>query len=314
MDQKDYLFERHKILRHQRRLYFMFGVLLVVIFFNVFSEGFERVTSAPKISKNKDHIARIYVDGMIFADQGVVENLASIGQDDSIKAVILRMNSPGGSATMSEILTNELLKILANKPIVTVVEEIAASGGYMVSLASDYIFANHTSIIGSIGVYTDYFEFTELAKNLGIGVGTIKSAPLKATPNSFEKVTTEVLEAQEYFLEDIFKFFKNIVQQRRGMTDKEIELVADARIFTGIQAIDFKLIDAIGQENEALTWLSENRDVAEDLEVRDYDLYKKPTNKFLDIVGVFSEHLFSFVNSKLLMRNSTPQLKANLNF
>ena len=161
----------------------------------------------------------------------------------------------------------------AKKPLVVVVEGLAASGGYIAALASDHIVAQQSSLVGSIGVLLQFPNFTELMKTVGVKVEEVKSTPLKAAPNGFEPTSPEARAALDSLVKDSYAWFRDLVKERRGMDDALLEKVADGRVFTGRQAVALKLVDQLGDEKTAIAWLVAQKDVDRDLPVRDYKLY-----------------------------------------
>jgi protease IV len=216
-------------------------------------------------------IARIKIDGLIRSDSDRVEALERLEKSQTA-AVIVHINSPGGTTAGSEQLYDSLMRLKAKKPVVVVVEGLAASGGYITAIAADHIVAQQSSLVGSIGVLFQFPNFTELMKTVGVKVEEIKSSPLKAAPNGFEPTSPEARAAIDALVKDSYAWFRSLVKERRGMDDAQIEKVADGRVFTGRQAVELKLIDALGDEKAAVTWLEANKNVKKGLPVRDYKL------------------------------------------
>ena len=216
-------------------------------------------------------IARVKIDGLIRSDSDRVEALERLEKSQTA-AVIVHINSPGGTTAGSEQLYDSLTRLKAKKPLVVVVEGLAASGGYITAIAADHIIAQQSSLVGSIGVLFQFPNFTELMKTVGVKVEEIKSSPLKAAPNGFEPTSPEARAAIDALVKDSYAWFRGLVKERRGMDDAQIEKVADGRVFTGRQAVDLKLIDALGDEKAAVAWLEANRNVKKGLPVRDYKL------------------------------------------
>jgi len=184
----------------------------------------------------------------------------------------VHINSPGGTTAGSEQLYDSLTRLKAKKPMVVVVEGLAASGGYIAAIASDHIVAQQSSLVGSIGVLFQYPNVSELLKTLGVKVEEVKSSPLKAAPNGFEPTSPEARAALDALVKDSYAWFRDLVKQRRGMDDTQLEKVADGRVFTGRQGVDLKLVDELGDETTAVAWLVEQKNVKKDLPVRDYKL------------------------------------------
>ena len=216
-------------------------------------------------------IARINIEGLIRSDQDRVEALERL-ENSQAAAVIVHINSPGGTTAGSEQLYDALVRLKAKKPLVVVVEGLAASGGYITAIAADHIVAQQSSLVGSIGVLFQFPNFTELLKTVGVKVEEVKSSPLKAAPNGFEPTSPEARAALDSLVKDSYAWFRGLVKERRGMDDALLEKVADGRVFTGRQAVDLKLVDQLGDEKTAIAWLVAQKGVKADLPVRDYKL------------------------------------------
>jgi protease IV len=139
-------------------------------------------------------------------------------------------------------------------------------------MAADRIIALDTSLVGSIGVLFQYPNFTDVLKTIGIKVEEVKSSPLKAAPNGFEPTSPEARAAIAAIVMDSYAWFKGLVKDRRQLDDAQLAKVADGRVFTGRQAIDLKLVDSLGNEKDALTWLEKEKKVPANTPVRDYSL------------------------------------------
>ena len=216
-------------------------------------------------------IARVNIEGLIRSDQdrvGALERLA----DSKAAAVIVHINSPGGTTAGSEQLYDALVQLKAKKPLVVVVEGLAASGGYITAIAADHIIAQQTSLVGSIGVLFQFPNFTDLMKTVGVKVEEVKSSPLKAAPNGFEPTSPEARAALDSLVKDSYAWFRDLVKARRGMDDALLDKVADGRVFTGRQAVDLKLIDQLGDEKTAVAWLVAQKGIKSDLPVHDFKL------------------------------------------
>lgn len=216
-------------------------------------------------------IARVHIDGLIRSNADRVEALERL-EKSRAAAVIVHINSPGGTTAGSEQLYDALVRLKAKKPLVVVVEGLAASGGYITAIAADHIVAQQSSLVGSIGVLFQFPNFGELLKTVGVKVEEVKSSPLKAAPNGFEPTSPEARAALDSLVKDSYAWFRGLVKERRGMDDGLLEKVADGRVFTGRQAVDLKLVDQLGDEKTAIAWLVAQKGVKADLPVRDYKL------------------------------------------
>jgi protease-4 len=216
-------------------------------------------------------IARVTIEGLIRSDHERVEALEQL-EKSRAAAVVVHINSPGGTTAGSEQLYDSLVRLKAKKPLVVVVEGLAASGGYITAIAADHIVAQQSSLVGSIGVLFQFPNFTDLLKTVGVKVEEVKSSPLKAAPNGFEPTSPEARDALDALVKDSYAWFKGLVKDRRGMDDAQLAKVSDGRVFTGRQAVDLKLIDQLGDEKTAIAWLEAEKGVKKDLPVRDYKL------------------------------------------
>jgi protease-4 len=219
-----------------------------------------------------DHIARLTISGLILDDRERSQALAETATDPRVQALIVHINSPGGTVVGGEALYRDLLEVSANKPVVTVMREMTASAGYMVALGTDRIFARQSSITGSIGVMMQTTDVTGMLDKLGISMETLKSGPLKAVPNPFEPLSPEGREKTLEVIADIFDMFVGMVIERRGMSEEEVRKLADGRIFTGQQAAANGLIDEIGGEKEARAWLATVHGIDESLPVHEIEI------------------------------------------
>ncbi len=218
------------------------------------------------------HIARIRIDGVITDDRPLLKLVKDVAES-SASAVILSIDSPGGTTTGAESLYDELRRLAARKPTVAVVDGMAASGAYIAALGADEIVVHGNSLVGSIGVLMQMPNAAKLLDTVGVKVETIKSSPLKASPNPYEPTSPEAKAAMAALIADSYDWFKKLVQERRRMSDAELAAVADGRVFTGRQGAPLKLVDKIGGEREAIAWLESERGVPTGLSIRDW---KKP--------------------------------------
>jgi protease-4 len=217
------------------------------------------------------YIARIKVQGLIRGNQDRVAALERLATSRA-RAVIVHIDSPGGTTAGSEQLYDSLRALQAKKPMVVVVDGLAASGAYIAALSGEYIIAQDTSLVGSIGVLFQYPNFTDVLKTIGIKVEEVKSSPLKAAPNGFEPTSPAARAAIEAIVLDSYAWFKDLVRDRRKMDDAQLAAVADGRVFTGRQGVGLKLVDSLGNEKTALTWLEKEKKVPASTPVRDYSL------------------------------------------
>jgi protease-4 len=202
-------------------------------------------------------IARITIDGTIQSDPERLKTLEQLADTDSVKAVIVAINSPGGTTAGGEELYEALGDIRAKKPVVAVINELGASAAYMTAIAADRIFARRLSIVGSIGVLFQSYSIGKLMDTIGVQSDKVASGPLKAEPDFDHPMTPEVRASLQSLIDDSFGWFVDIVAERRGLPRDQVLTLADGRIVTGNQGVADKLIDAIGGEKEAVAWPGE---------------------------------------------------------
>lgn len=217
-----------------------------------------------------NQIARVRIDGLITGDQRTMDLLKQVAEEDRIKAVILRIDSPGGTTAGSEAVYDAVRRISAKKPVVAVMDTVAASGGYITALAADRIVARGNTITGSIGVIFSMPEFSKLLDTIGVQVEELKSGDLKAEPSPYKPMSEKARAASMELVNDGFAWFKGLVAERRNLPMPTVDVLSDGRVYTGRQAVGNQLIDALGDEDTAIAWLEKDKGVAVKLPVRDW--------------------------------------------
>jgi protease-4 len=256
--------------RMRRKLTFWRVVTVLVVIIAVVGAGLA-FSNRGAITGLGGGIARVNIEGLIRGSRERTKALQRLAESN-VKAVIVHISSPGGTVAGSEELYDSLIKVKAKKPMVVVVDGLAASGGYIAAMASDRIVAQQSAIVGSIGVIFQYPNVTELLKTIGVQVETIKSSPLKAAPSGYEPTSPEARAAVEAIVKDSFDWFKGLVRDRRHLDDALLQKVSDGRVFTGRQAVELKLIDGLGDEQTAIDWLAKEKNIDPKTPVRDYRL------------------------------------------
>src|SRR3954466_16037360 len=256
--------------RMRRKLTFwrVFAVLILIAAVVAVAASVKR---GDGLTAGGDYIARVKITGLIRNDQDRVDSLDKLAKS-SAKAVIVRIDSPGGTTAGSEQLHTALRRVAAEKPLVVVVDGLAASGGYIAAMSADHIVAQGTSLVGSIGVLFQYPNVSDLLKTIGVKIEEIKSSPLKAAPNGYEPTSPEARAAIEALVKDSYDWFRGMVRDRRHMDDATLQRVTDGRVFTGRQGLDLKLVDEIGNEQTAVDWLAKEKGLKPDTPVRDWQL------------------------------------------
>lgn len=215
-------------------------------------------------------IARITLEGTITESRDQLKMLKDLADADQVSGVIMFVNSPGGTTTGGEALFDGLRELSKKKPVVAQFGTIAASAAYIAGLATDHIVARGNTITGSVGVILQWPELHQLLDKLGVKVNEIKSGPLKAAPSPFEPLDEGGRKVVEGMVADGFKWFLNLVETRRGIKVADVPGLVEGRIFSGREALDMKLIDQIGGEDEAVAWLKDVKGVDKNAKVVDW--------------------------------------------
>jgi len=265
LSETETVLDRRRLRRH---LTFWRVAAIVAAFLALGALLLAREDAAVLISS--DHIARVAVTGTISESREQLKMLKKLEDDDHAKAVIVFVNSPGGTTTGGEALFQALRSVAAKKPVVAQFGTVAASAGYIVGLAGDHIVSRGNTITGSVGVIVQWPEFAGLLDKVGIKVQEVKSGELKAVPSPFTPVDEPALAVTKDMVDDSFRWFLGLVRERRGIDPASVPGLEKGRIFTGRQALELKLVDSIGGEDAAVTWLEDKRGIAKDLKVVDW--------------------------------------------
>ena len=215
-------------------------------------------------------IARVTIEGLITDDRDLLRLLAKVGESDRVAGVILAVNSPGGTTVGGEALFEALRDLAKKKPLVAQFGTVSTSAAYIVGLATDWIVARGNTITGSVGVIFQWPEFSQLLEKLGIKVNEIKSGPLKANPSPFQPLDEPGRAAAEKMVAESQRWFVNLVRTRRGIDTASVPGLEDGAVFSGRDALTYKLIDEIGGEAEVVKYLEERRSVPKGLKIVDW--------------------------------------------
>ncbi|ODT69455.1 MAG: hypothetical protein ABS75_16725 [Pelagibacterium sp. SCN 63-23] len=251
---------------------------------------------------NGEHIARLTITGTIATDPQRLATIEDLIADDSVKAVIVAINSPGGTTAGGEELYEGLRRLNQAKPVVAIIDELGASAAYMAAIASEQIFARRLSIVGSIGVLYQHVNAGKLLDTIGVDLDKVASGPLKAEPDYDEPMNDEVRASIGALVEDSFSWFVDIVAERRNLERRAALALADGRIMTGRVGVETGLIDAIGGEYEALAWLAEIHDI--DAEIAVVSVWPPPRAQFSwlgDVIGGSARAAFGLPEQGPLM-------------
>ena len=218
----------------------------------------------------REHVARVDIAGLITDDPARDEMLRDIADSDSVRALVLRINSPGGTTAGAEALYAALRQIADEKPVVAVMSELAASGGYVAALAADHIIARGNTLTGSIGVIMEYPDLTQVMERFGVELQTVRSSELKAEPSPFRETNPEARALDEALVAESYGWFRGLVAERRGLAGAGLDAVANGAVFTGRLALENGLVDALGGEPEAMAWLESRSEAVGGLPVLDW--------------------------------------------
>ncbi|WOC15810.1 signal peptide peptidase SppA [Pseudochrobactrum sp. MP213Fo] len=283
----DAALERRRV---RRKLTFWRVVTLLLIAAMVLAAALYFGNSQP--SRAVPHIAKVSITGTIYNNEDLLKRLKAIADNDMVKGVILDISSPGGTTTGGEVIYDAVRKISDKKPVVTQVGTLAASAGYMIAIASDHIIAHKTSMVGSIGVLFQYPDISGLMEKVGVKLESIKSSPLKAEPNPFSPTTPEARAMIDNTVKDTYDWFVGLVKERRPMiTADKLPALTNGSIYTGRQALQHQLIDALGDQETSIIWLA-SKGIDKELPVIEWKAAASPYSDLL-----------SSTLTKLVLRN-----------
>ena len=284
------VFEQAK--KRARRKGFLFALLLVFLVFLTLII----INSFLELERRGPHIARIKIDGPISEEVNFNRLIYDLGENPNVKALIVHINSPGGSVVGAESIFVALSQLSKEKPSVSVLGETATSGGYLIAVATDQIVSRSNTLTGSIGVILQYPNLSKLLKNIGIDINTLRSSDLKASVNLFEKPTPKAIEEHKQLIDETFLWFKDLVAKKRKLSDINLEKVSNGGVFTGRKAKKLGLVDLIGGEKDAVKYLEEKKDIS-GLPLVDW-IHSKETSSVFDLI--FREGDISSLGNKLL--------------
>jgi len=214
-------------------------------------------------------LARLTVGGVISDDRKLDDVVTRLADNDRVKALILAIDSPGGSVAGGEGLHDAIARVAARKPVVAVMGGTAASAAYMIAVPAARIFAREGTLTGSIGVLLETGEVSGLLKAIGVNAEAITSGPLKDQPSLIRPLTQQGKDVLQGLVMDMYDQFVGMVASGRHMDAARVRELADGRAYTGRQALKLGLIDAIGGEHDARLWLAQQRGVSADLPIED---------------------------------------------
>ncbi len=199
-----------------------------------------------------EKVAVLPVTGLIAESEPTIEQLKKFAEDDSVKAIVLRINSPGGGVGPSQEIHEEVRKLRGKKPVVASMGALAASGGYYIACAADKIYANPGTITGSIGVIIQFVNVKDLIEKIGVRGMVVKSGPFKDTGSPVREMEPGERELLQGVIDDVHGQFVDAVAEGRKMEAGKVREIADGRILSGAQALALGLVDALGNQEDAV--------------------------------------------------------------
>ena len=245
-------------------------------------------------------IARVNLEGIITENRDQLKLLREIARDKSVEAVLLFINSPGGTTTGGEALFEAIRSVTAKKPVVAQFGTVATSAAYIAGLATDRIVARGNTITGSVGVIFQWAEVTELLSKLGVKMNEIKSGPLKANPSPFQPVDEAGRQTAQQMVAESMRWFVGLVASRRSINTADVPGLEQGRVYSGREALEYKLIDQIGGEREAQAWLEEKRGVTKGLKIVDWKPKRDDDWSLIDLFTKSAAKLIGIPTAKLL--------------
>ncbi|GJM16609.1 MAG: multidrug transporter [Thermodesulfobacteriota bacterium] len=233
---------------------FFLAIVLIFLFIFIFLAGIGSglLLSGESSFSSGDKVAVLRVEDVILDSQIYLESIESITEDDDIKALVVRIDSPGGAVGPSQEIFSELKQLGNELPIVASIGGVGASGGYYIACAAEKIYANPGAITGSIGVIAQFASYEKLLDWAKIDVEVIKSGKYKDVGSAFREMNNEDKQYIQQLIDNVYDQFKAAVASSRDLDPKQIDRVADGKIYTGEQALNLKLIDELGTINDAV--------------------------------------------------------------
>jgi protease-4 len=257
----------------------------------------------PQLGRSR--LARLTVSGVVTDDRKLAEAVTKLADNDSVKALIVAIDSPGGSVAGGEGLHDAIARVAGKKPVVAVMGGTAASAGYMVAVPAARIFAREGTLTGSIGVLLMTGEVSGLLKSIGVSTEAITSGPLKDQPSFIRPLTAQGRDVLQGLVMDMYDQFVGMVANGRHMDDGRVRELADGRAYTGRQALKLGLIDAIGGEPDARLWLAQQKDISADLPVEDVTTGSFTSRALSGSLGWMYEELWKSLFSQGVILDGT---------
>lgn len=241
-----------------------------------------------------EKIGVIELEGVILSPKETVRDLKKFADDSSIKAIIIHVNTPGGGAAASEEIYREVRRIRDEKKkrIVASIETVGASGGYFVASAANKIFANEASIVGSIGVIAEWYNYEELVKWAKLKAITLKAGEFKDTGSGTRDMTPAERQYLQSLIDNMHQQFIHSVAEGRKMKDEDIRPIADGKVWTGQQALQMKLVDQIGDFQACV------KDTAKSVGIKGEPTLVRPMERRRTVADLLFGDISDFLPSK----------------
>ncbi|MGA9011694.1 MAG: signal peptide peptidase SppA [Acetobacteraceae bacterium] len=293
----DLLLDRRRL---KRRLFFWrsFAVLAVLAAVLVVLRG-------EHVGFGRSHVARLTVSGIISDDRKLDEAVTKLADNVNVKALIVAIDSPGGSVAGGEGLHDAIARVAEKKPVVAVMGGVAASAGYMIAVPAARIFAREATLTGSIGVLLETGEVSGLLKSIGVNAEAITSGPLKDQPSFTKPLSPQGRDVLQGLVMDMYDQFVGMVVSGRHMDDARVRELADGRAYTGRQALKLGLVDAIGGEQDARLWLAQQKSISADLPVDDVTTSGLASRAFSSSLGWMFDALWKSLFPQGVMLDGT---------
>ena len=312
LDHADLIVDRRKLKRRLNK-WRGFAIAGLILIFWAFVSLNDKMAAQLGVM---DQIARIEISGIITDDQARATMLKELAENSSVKAVVVRFNSPGGTTTGGEALYTQLRTIAEKRPVVAVFGTMATSAAYMSGVAADHIVARGNTITGSVGVIMQWAEVSGMMDKLGVQMNEMKSGNLKAVPSPFVPLDEEGRQLTQEMIDESHKWFINLVAERRNINPSQIPGLVKGRIFSGRQALQYGLVDAVGGETQALDWLKANKKINKDLPIIDWQQTNQAqsgilglaSNQITKLFGIDLSPFIQGVSQEGLISLMTPKL------
>jgi protease-4 len=289
------IFIERALLKKKLNAWRLFAVVAIVLMLLGFFGKGNKITNI-----SDDYIARISINDVVDDNRKLYELFDQIENDKKAKALIVELNTPGGVAVAGEEIYNRINQLKQKKPVVATMRAVCASAGYMIAMSADYVVAMKGTITGSIGVLMQAAEISRLVEKMGVTPITIRSGELKGNPSLVEPISDKSRSVLQKMIDDMHTEFVKMVSESRKIPLDDVKKIADGRVYSASDALNLGLIDAIGDEEKAVTWLEKEKSIKNDLPIVDVKVKQNFEEKFAEITGISN-----FIN---LSKNNTAGL------